>query len=309
VEDLLLAAGVDGRRPSAPSARQRPGLISVVLPILDGEAHVAEQLGALAGQTYRGDWELVVVDNGCSDRSIEFVERFRDRVPPLVVADARRRRGLGRARNAGATAARGDLLAYCDADDVVAPVWLEALAEGATSADIVGGSCRYEVNSDVQLAWERPAPMTSLHDAYDFLPYPPGGNCAIWADVAREVGWDESFAYGASDIDFGWRAQLAGFRIAFEPRAVIQRRFRDRPSAVARQHFRSAMSEPYLHRRFRAHGMDRSDSRRALLAWCRLGLTSARLVTSTEGRGYWLRDAAVRSGRICGSVRHRNLYL
>jgi glycosyltransferase involved in cell wall biosynthesis len=296
-------------RPGSSSLRERPALISVVLPIRNGEAHLAEQLTALAGQTYRGAWELVVVDNGCTDRSIEIVQRFRDRLPSLVLADARRGRGLGRARNAGAAAASGELLAYCDADDVVAPDWLGALAEGAALTDMVGGSCRYEVNSDAQLAWERPGPMTSLLDAYGFLPYPPGGNCAIWADVVREIGWDESFEFGASDIEFGWRAQLAGFRIAFEPRAVIQRRFRDRPAAVARQHFRSAMSEPYLHRRFRGHGMARSDLRRALLSWCRLGLTAVRLVTSREGRGSWLRDAAVRSGRICGSVRYRNLYL
>jgi hypothetical protein len=69
------------------------------------------------------------------------------------------------------------------------------------------------------------------------------------------------------------------------------------------------MSEPYLYRRFRGHGMPRSDLRRAILSWCRLGLTAGLLVTSPEGRGSWLRDAACRSGRVCGSVRWRNLYL
>ena len=288
---------------------ERPALISVVLPIRDGEAHVAEQLAALAAQTYDGAWELVVVDNGCRDRSIEIVESFRDRFPSLVLVDARHQRGVGRARNAGAAAARGELLACCDADDVVASGWLEALAEGAGSADIVGGSCRYEVNSDVQLAWERPGPMTSVIEGYGFLPYPSGGNCATWADVARKIGWDETFVYGASDIEFGWRAQLAGFRVAFEPRAVIQKRFRDRPAAVARQHFRSAMSEPHLYRRYRAHGMPRSNLLRALLSWCWLGLTAVSLVTTPQRRGSWLRRAAVRSGRICGSVRWRSLYL
>ena len=128
-------------------------------------------------------------------------------------------------------------------------------------------------------------------------------------ELMGKLEWDESFDYGASDIEFGWRAQLAGFRVAFEPRAVIQKRFRDRPAAVARQHFRSAMSEPHLYRRYRAHGMPRSNLLRALLSWCWLGLTAVSLVTTPQRRGSWLRRAAVRSGRICGSVRWRSLYL
>src|SRR2546423_4076722 len=261
----------DTRGGSSP-LRESPALTSVVLPIHNGEAHLADQLAALAGQGYRGAWELVVVDNGCIDRSIEIVEGFRDQLPSLLVLDARRPRGLGRARNAGAAAARGQLLAYCDADDIVSPDWLEALADCAASADVVGGACRYEVNSDVQLAWEEPRAMTSLRNSYRFLPYAPGGNCAVWADVAREVGWDESFAFGASDIEFGWRAQLAGFRVAFEPRAAIQQRFRGSPGVLARRHFRGGLSEPHLYRRFRAHGMRRSSLIRAVLAWLWLGL-------------------------------------
>src|SRR5437660_1895674 len=119
---------MESSEPSHGSNRGRAALISVIVPIRNGERHVAEQLAALRRQTYGGTWELIVVDNGCSDRSMEIVEHCRDQLPGLVIVDARRRRGLGRARNAGASAARGELLAFCDADDAVAPTWLEALA-------------------------------------------------------------------------------------------------------------------------------------------------------------------------------------
>src|SRR2546423_14334636 len=110
-------------------------------------------------------------------------------------------------------------------------------------------------------------------------------------------------------MECGWRAQLGGFGVAFESRAVIQKRLRDRPVAIARQHFQCAMSEPHLYRRFRAHGMPRSNVLRALLSWGWLGLTAVSLATTPERRGSWLRRAAVRSSRICGSVRWRSLYL
>jgi len=299
VEDLLLLQE---------ERRDPPALTSVVLPVRNGEAHLAEQLAALADQTYAGPWELVVVD-GSTDRSREIVYRFSDALPRLVLVDARRRPGLGRARNAGAAAARGELLANCDADDVVAPDWLEALVAAAAHADVVGGACRYDINTEAQRAWEECERPPPLRGAYDFLPYPSGGNCAVWAEVARELRWDESFAFGASDIEFGWRAQLAGFRLAFEPRAVIQRRFRTSPAAVGRRHFRGATAEPLLYRRFRARGMPRSNLLRAILAWCWLAATAGRLVSGVEERGKWLRAAGTRSGRVCGSVRHRSLYL
>ena len=48
----------------------------MVLPVLNGEAYIAEQLGALAAQTYAGPWEMVVVDNGCTERTISVVESW-----------------------------------------------------------------------------------------------------------------------------------------------------------------------------------------------------------------------------------------
>jgi glycosyltransferase involved in cell wall biosynthesis len=299
VEDLL----------AQEHGRDRLDLTSVVLPVLNGEPHLAEQLTALGRQTYDGPWELVVVDNGCTDRSLEIVDHFRRALPPIVLVDARRHQGLGRARNAGAAAARGELLAYCDADDVVAPDWLEALVRGAGHADVVGGACRHDLNDEVQCAWEGNGGSAALGEPYKFLSYPAGGNCAVWADVAREVHWDESFAFGASDIEFGWRAQLAGFQFAFEPRAVIQQRFRGSPAAVGRRAFRGGIAEPLLYRRFRDHGMPRSNVLRALLAWCGLAATAGRLARGAEGRGKWLRTVGTRAGRVCGSVRHRTLYL
>jgi len=49
----------------------RPNFVTVVLPVRNGGAHIERQLRALAGQTYEGAWELLVVDNGSSDASVE----------------------------------------------------------------------------------------------------------------------------------------------------------------------------------------------------------------------------------------------
>ena len=84
-----------------------PRLVSVIVPMRNEEAHLAQQLRALAGQTYTGPWELVVVDNGSTDGSIKIVEAWRERFP----ASRRRRvvagRGLNYARNRGGPAPGG----------------------------------------------------------------------------------------------------------------------------------------------------------------------------------------------------------
>jgi glycosyltransferase involved in cell wall biosynthesis len=289
------------------SRRGQPTLISVVMPVRNGEAHLADQLAALAAQTHTGPWEVVLVDNLCTDRSIEIAEGWRERLPEMVVVDARDRPGLNHARNAGAAAARGDLLAFCDADDVTSPEWLERLAEAAPHADLVGGSIELKtLNDRVRQAWHPTDPLTSLVPSYDFLPYPRGGNCAVWADVARRVRWDGSFAFGSSDIDFGWRAQLAGYSVGFAPEAQVSVRFRTGLRATAKQYFRYGMSEPRLFRRHRRSGMQR-DLRAAGHDWWWLA-RSAPLLRSELGRGRWVRVAASRSGRLWGSLRWRVLY-
>ena len=293
---------------SALPLRGQPARVSVVIPIRNEEAHLDAQLASLAAQTYDRPWEVVAVDNGCTDRSIEILESWRDRLPALHLVDARDRRGLNFARNKGAAAARWDFLAFCDADDVTAPNWLEGLVRAADGADIVAGPVEMEqLNDEHQRAWQPTDSITSLPACYGFLPYTPGGNCGIWADVAREVGWDESYRFGASDIEFAWRAQLAGYRMTFAPGALIQYRFKTTIRSTFAQYFRYGVSEPHLFKVWRRYGMQR-DLREAVNTW-RWLVTNLPSLRRRASRGRWMRDAGLRCGRICGSLRWRVVYL
>jgi glycosyltransferase involved in cell wall biosynthesis len=282
----------------------------VIIPVLNGEDHVADQLGALASQTYDGAWELVVVDNGCTDRTIEIVRDHAGKVPALRIADARAKRGLNHARNTGAAVARGDFLAFCDADDVATPGWLAAMAKAARHADLIGGRNEWEtLNEPMVIAWRPSLPMTGLMRDHGFLPYAAGGNLGTWAPVAREIGWDERFTFGSSDQVFAWRAQLAGYRLDFASDAVMQLRFRRSLAAMAQQYYRYGRSGPQLHRAFRDAGIPKPDNRGALRGWRTLVVGISDLWSSRARRGNWVRRAAFRVGRLVGSVRARALVL
>jgi glycosyltransferase involved in cell wall biosynthesis len=293
-----------------PSPGSCPNLVSVVMPVRNGAEHIEDQLTALASQTYTGPWELIVVDNGCSDQTIDIVREFSPRLPRVTIADARARRGLNRARNVGAATARGDFLVFCDADDVASLGWLEAMTEAACNADIVGGRLEWEtLNDSVVRAWRPQAPMDDLVADHGFLRYAPGGNLGVWAAVAREVGWDEEFSFGSSDHGFSWRAQLAGYRLAFAPEAVMRQRFRRTLWTLARQQFRYGRSGAQLQRKYSSIGAPGPDNREALRIWRNLLRTVPHLWGSRGLRGHWIQLAAFRLGRLVGSVRERTLCL
>jgi glycosyltransferase involved in cell wall biosynthesis len=95
----------------------------VITPLFNAEDHVAESLRSSLQQTF-SDLEVIVVDDGSTDASLEVVKGFRDfRLKVIRQSNA----GVSAARNHGLAEARGELVAFLDADDTWAPTCLEKL--------------------------------------------------------------------------------------------------------------------------------------------------------------------------------------
>jgi GT2 family glycosyltransferase len=268
------------------------------------------QLQALAEQDYDADWEVLVVDIGSTDGSANIARGWSDRLP-LKVIKAGSRPGISFALNQGCRAASGDLVAICDADDVVGQGWLKALVAAAPAADIVGGPYEYgELNSAVITSWNLPflgpGPwMTLRYRPFFFL-----GNVAIWTDVLKRLGgFNEDYGVGANDVEFCWRASLASCRLGFVAGALVHYRYRQNLRGLATQAYRYGRSEPHLYRDFRGHGMPASRSSLALgvLAW--LLVIAPLTLVSTGLRGRWVRIGSHRLGRLIGSLHYRVLYV
>lgn len=210
--------------------------VSIVIPARNASSTIEYQLESLAAQTYRGNWELIVVDNGSTDPTRSAVERFAGRLPVRVV-DASEEVGINRARNVGVRSSRGDLIAVCDADDICAPTWLQALVNGLESFDIVGGALdETALNRPTTQAWRPGRPTHRLPVALGYLPYAIGANLGfhrpVWEDVG---GFDENAARGATEIDFCWRAQEAGYELGYVAEAVVHYRLRTSLAGTAVQ--------------------------------------------------------------------------
>ena len=94
---------------------------TVVVPVYNGLPLVLDQLAALARQQFDLCWEVVLADNGSTDELLRRPLHWRTNFHRLRIVDASSVRGPAHARNSGASVARGDLLLFCDADDVADP--------------------------------------------------------------------------------------------------------------------------------------------------------------------------------------------
>jgi rSAM/selenodomain-associated transferase 2 len=111
-------------------------MISVITPVLNEEATIAQFLSSLA--PLEGDWELILVDGGSSDGTVDRTCSLRPQFPrPLTLVTAPR--GRGSQMNAGADLAAGEILLFLHADCAVPPDSVAAIEEACTSPEVAGG--------------------------------------------------------------------------------------------------------------------------------------------------------------------------
>ncbi len=295
--------------PAGRSARPAP-TISVIIPCRNAATTLPDQLEALAKQDFDGSFEVVVADNGSTDGSRAVAAKFADRLPKLAVVDASRRRGQAYARNAGARIATGDALCFVDADDVVAPGYLTAMATALEEHEFVSAS--FDSNS-LNEGWVRRTRQAyqenEISQTLGFLPFVGGGGMGIRRELFWRVGgFDETWWGACEDVDFCWRTQREGASLFFVPDATVAIRWRSTLRDLYRQGRNYGRGEPYLYREYRAAGMPGTGLRQALNEWRAL---VARLpyLRSRGQFANWVRRLGRKLGRLEGSLRAHVFYV
>lgn len=130
-------------------------LVSIVMPCYNAAAHLARSVGSVRGQT-AANWELVIVDDGSSDGSWPELERLM-RIEPRIRAFRQENAGAATARNHALREARGNWVAFLDADDTWHPEFLESMQAALPSGpETVLVYCGWQ---NVGLGGERDAPF------------------------------------------------------------------------------------------------------------------------------------------------------
>jgi len=106
--------------------------VSIVIPVHNAEAYLRDAIDALVAQDYPSThYEILIVDNRSTDRSVEIARRY-----PQVTMLTEPVAGSYAARNRGIAAARGDVIAFIDADCVPDVSWVRAIAEAMSEAGV-----------------------------------------------------------------------------------------------------------------------------------------------------------------------------
>lgn len=192
-------------------------LVSVVVPVFNGSLYLRDALESVFAQTWC-EREVIVVDDGSSDASNAIARQF-----DVHLLAHEQRTGIASARNAGLRAARGEIFAFLDHDDLWLPQALERHVEALHSAPDSLSVIHEVLFLDGLTDWphwmqRRAAELSQPHPAWV-----PSG-FAVRRSTFLSVGWfDETFAH-ADDLDWFARARVAGIGSVVTPQVLLRRR-------------------------------------------------------------------------------------
>jgi glycosyltransferase involved in cell wall biosynthesis len=200
-------------------AAPKPLAISIVIPAYNEEAYLGQCLDAIAAHAAAGVCEIIVVDNASTDGTRALIE---SRAGVSYVFEPAK--GITRARQCGFRHARGDVLAFVDADTRPPAGWIEQIA--ARFAGDPGLACLsgpylfYDASPfrrGLAALW-----YLAARPVYHLLGYLVlGGNFAIRRAVLEAMGgFDTEIDFYGEDADIGRRASRHG-RVLFSPRFVM----------------------------------------------------------------------------------------
>lgn len=213
--------------------------VCVIVLNYNGFKHLEACFRSLRSQDYAGPLEIIMVDNGSNDGSVEFV---RQHFPQVRLILNETNLGFARPVNQAANATSADYIALLNNDAHAAPDWISRLVELALRRKDEGVAC---VATRV-LDWEgeridfvmgsvnfhgfgaQPffrVPVHRMQPGEEPLLFANGGAMLVDRSVFLAIGgMDEDYFAYFEDVDLGWRLWLCGYQVILNPQAVIYHR-------------------------------------------------------------------------------------
>jgi len=199
-------------------------LVSIIIPVRNGADTIARCLEAAFTSRYER-FEVIVVDDGSDDRSVEIIKTF-----PCTFIQLSRHSGVSHARNIGAHHSHGDILFFTDADcllneDTVA---IAVATLGAAGRDVVLGGT-YTVKPADDRFFSAFQSVFVNHDesrVRDSPDYIAAHAMVLYADTfEKSAGFVENFLPIIEDVDFSHRLRRTGHRLIMNPEIQVRHVF------------------------------------------------------------------------------------
>jgi glycosyltransferase involved in cell wall biosynthesis len=207
---------------------------SVIIPALNAERTLPDLLAALKSQRGAGGFEIIVVDNGSTDRTVEIARGTGVKVLHQPV------RGPSAARNLGLAQAQAEIVVFTDADTIPTQRWLASLLSAFADSQTIQATGPIFGWQPVTGA-ERFASARKVFDCENTArhprhPFAHGMNLAVRRSIAMDIGgWDETMGSG-EDVDFSLRLRKKyGSTICFVDQAILFHKHRSSDEALWKQ--------------------------------------------------------------------------
>lgn len=204
-------------------------LISIICPLYNKALYISETIESVLSQTCQ-KWELIIVENGSVDGSIDCVKKFVDDRIKLIISS---KRGPGSARNQGIMNALGEWILFLDADDLIKPDYLANqlnFADRNPEADIIVGKwVQFNDESNAEHIKFPPGyPIVNrvlIDSAIAFTPWAPNAAIVRRAILRGDYLWPEHMdKLLAEDTPF-WFKLINSFRVAYSCTCGARYRF------------------------------------------------------------------------------------
>lgn len=239
---LALAHAFRRRRP--PVFRQNPPLVSVIVPAYNEEKVIGRCVESILASRYPR-LELILVDDGSTDHTLSVMRRY-ENIPGVIVV-SKPNGGKASALNAGLMRARGEILFFVDADGVFTSHTIPEMLRGFDSPR-VGAVCGNDAPVNLNRLQTRLISIQA-HVGSGFvrralatincLPIVSGNIGAFRRSALARIGPFREDCIG-EDLELTWRVHKAGYRVAFQPRAMVYAEVPSTLRALWRQRVRWA---------------------------------------------------------------------
>ena len=194
-------------------------MVSVIVPVRNGENTIEKLLVALLAQDYPKDkMQVIIVDNSSQDNTIEIIKKY-----PVILEYENEKVSSYAARNKGLAAAQGGIIAFTDADCIPEKNWIEngVRALNEQNSDMAGGKIEF-IFSEQKSVTEIFDSLNSLRND-SFIYYKIGAvtaNLFVRATLFGKMGLFPEVRTGG-DISWTGRALSEGSSLIFVPEAVV----------------------------------------------------------------------------------------
>lgn len=234
------------------SLPENPYHVSIILPTRNNEDHIEELLGSIFSQAFDGDIEVLIMDSS-DDRTPQVAERYSKENSLRVVRVEPEDYNYGGTRNLGASMTVGDILVFISADVAIKNCrWLGTLAKNLEDPLVAGVFGRQIPKEDappteeffIRYMYPDERRVYSLTDSRPSTLFFSNTNSAIRREVWERIPLPEMLK--SEDQEWGKRALLAGYKIVYEPEAVVYHSHHYTLKQVFKEYFDSGATMPYV---------------------------------------------------------------